>query len=134
MSREIRFNHVGMMVPDMDAAIAWYANMFASTVIDRWSNPDAGIEWAHLALGDLLLEMVRMADLQPQGARTYALHHFALTVADCDAFVAELAAKGAEISRAPSDFERHAIRWAFVRDHLGNVIEIISPISSASAH
>jgi hypothetical protein len=47
--------------------------------------------------------------------------------------VAELQAKGAEVTRPPSDFDRHAIRWAFVKDLLGNVIEIMSPISAKPA-
>lgn len=133
-SEQIRFNHVGMMVPDMDVAIAWYALMFDARVLDRWSNPEAGMEWTHLALGDLVIELVRMPELVMQTTRTYSLHHFALTVPDCDAFVAELAAKGADVIRPPSDFDRHAIRWAFVKDLLGNVIEIISPLARPPAN
>lgn len=130
---KIRFSHVGMMVPDMDAAIAWYAEMFDTPVLDRWSNPEVGMEWAHLALGDMVIELVRMPGLALPTTRTYALHHFALTVADCDTFVAELQAKGVEVTRPPSDFDRHAIRWAFVKDLLGNVIEIMSPIPGKPA-
>jgi len=133
-SEQIRFNHVGMMVPDMDAAVAWYALMFGSRVLDRWSNPDAGMEWTHLSVGDLVVELVRMPELAMQATRTYTLHHFALTVPDCDAFVSELEAKGVEVTRQPSDFDRHAIRWAFVKDLLGNVIEIISPIAGPPAN
>ena len=132
-SNKIRFNHVGVMVPDMDAAVAWYAQMFGSRVIDRWSNDENGMEWAHVSLGDLVVEFVRIPDLAGQTVPTYALHHIALTVPDCDAFVAELAARGADVMRPPADFERHAIRWAFLKDLLGNVIEIISPITGDSA-
>ena len=129
----ITFNHVGMMVPDMEAAISWYADMFGTCVLDRWNNPEADMEWAHLSLGDMVIELVRMPGLATPAARTYALHHFALTVPDCDAFVANLAAKGVEVVRPPSDFDRHALRWAFVKDHLGNVIEIMSPAADKAA-
>jgi len=129
----IRFNHVGVMVPDMDAAIAWYARMFGTSVLDRWDNPEVGMEWAHVSLGDMVIEFVRMPDLAPQSARTYALHHFALTVPDCDTLVLELQAMGVEVTRPPSDFDRHAIRWAFVKDLLGNVIEIMSPLPAKAA-
>lgn len=126
--QNIAFNHVGMMVPDMDAGISWYAEMLGASVLDRWSNPEADMEWAHLKLGNLVIELVRMPNLATPAGRTYALHHFAITVPDCDAAVAELAAKGVDVMRAPSDFERHAIRWAFIKDHVGNVIEIMSPL------
>lgn len=132
-SGDIRFSHVGMMVPDMGAAIAWYGKMFSTHVLDRWSNAEADMEWAHLAIGDMVIELVRMPGLALPTTRTYALHHFALTVPDCDTFVTELQAKGVEVTRPPSDFDRHAIRWAFVKDLLGNVIEIMSPIPGKPA-
>ena len=122
-------NHVGLMVPDMAAGIAWYEDKFGARVLDRWDNPEAGMEWAHLGIGDFIVELVKMPNLSPAPGRTSSYHHIAISVPDCDATVAELADKGVEVFRAPSDFERHAIRWAFVKDHLGNVIEIISPLS-----
>ena len=126
-------NHVAIMVPDMDPGVAWYQDKFTATVIDRWADATSGMEWAHLSIGDFVLELVKMPNFSTSPGRIYGLHHIGITVADCDETVGKLKAAGAEVFREPSDFERHAIRWSFVRDYLGNTLEIISPLKTAKA-
>ena len=84
------------------------------------------MEWAHLSIGDFTLELVRFPDLETIPGRRAGYHHLGITVANCDATVAKLQAGGVEVLVAPNDFDRHGIRWSFVRDVYGNVIEIIS--------
>lgn len=121
-----RLSHVGVMVPAIDPAVDWYSRHLGFTLEDRWAEEEAGMEWAHLRLGDLVIEFVRMPDLieRPENARGY--HHLALTVPDCREFVAELARDGVEIVFPPQHFPRHDMDWAFIADRLGNVIEIVS--------
>lgn len=126
-------NHVAIMVPDMDPGVTWYADKFDAKVLDRWSDDTNGMEWAHLSIGDFVLELVKMPNFDKSPGRLYGLHHIGITVSDCDAVVERLRAGGAEVFREPSNFDRHAIRWAFVRDYLGNILEIVSPLKSSEA-
>jgi catechol 2,3-dioxygenase-like lactoylglutathione lyase family enzyme len=125
-------NHIAIMVPAIEEGVTWYRDKFGATVVDRWDNPDNGMEWAHMQIGDFVLELVQMPNFGKSPGRLYGMHHIGINVPDCDAAVAQLAANGVEVFREPSDFERHSIRWSFVRDYLGNTLEIISPLKSAA--
>lgn len=125
-------DHMSIMVANMDDSVGWYATMLNAQVLDRWSNEENGMEWCRMALGDFLIQLVHIPDFGAHQPGTYGYHHLALRVADCDSFLSALAAKGVEIVREPMDFERHAIRWAFVKDIGGNIIEIIGPMPGAA--
>ncbi len=120
-----RMNHLGIMVPDIDAGVGWYQDKLGFRLTDRWSNDATGMEWAHLAHGDLVVELVRRPGLGEPVPGNAGWHHIALTVQSCDETVESLRDRGVEIFMEPQDFERHGIRWAFVKDYLGNVLEII---------
>ena len=128
----LRLDHVAMMVPELESGLAWYEDKFGATLLDRWLNAENGMEWAHLKVGDFTLELVRFPELETVAGRRTGYHHLGVTVADCDAEVARLQAKGVEVLVPPADFDRHGIRWSFVRDSYGNVIEIISKNPAAS--
>lgn len=121
-------NHVAIMVPDIDAALDWYATHLGATVIDRWAEASIGMAWAHLAIGNFVLELVGRSDFIADPGKTFGFHHLGIEVDDCDETVARMREGGVEVMRDPSDFERHRIRWAFVRDNNGNVLEILSPL------
>ncbi|GGL81496.1 VOC family protein [Wenxinia marina] len=125
----LSFDHVAIAVPSVGEGVEWYEKKFDATVIDRWDNPAAGMEWAHLAIGDFVLELVQIPRLNAKEAGTYAYHHIAIRVPDCDRMAADLAARGVEVSMPPSDFERHNLRWCFVKDYQGNTIELMSSLS-----
>jgi catechol 2,3-dioxygenase-like lactoylglutathione lyase family enzyme len=122
-------NHFAIMVPDMDEGVRWYTETLGFGLTDRWANDETAMEWAHLSLGDFCLELVKRPGLEPATAGRHGYHHVALTVDDCDAVVEALRGRGVEIMSPPQNFDRHEIRWAFVRDYLGNILEIISPLS-----
>jgi catechol 2,3-dioxygenase-like lactoylglutathione lyase family enzyme len=119
-------NHIATMVPNIDDAVAWYTTHLHFVVADRWDDPVTGMEWAHLQLDDLLFELVHRPGMSAPPPGTSGLHHFGITVDDCVRFTSELEAGGVEVVIAPSYFGRHHIDWAFVKDHLGNIIEIVS--------
>jgi catechol 2,3-dioxygenase-like lactoylglutathione lyase family enzyme len=121
-----RVDHVGMMVPDLDQGIGWYFHKLGFTVSDRWANPDAGMEWAHLTLGDFTLELVSRPELAAPAKGAAGYHHLAITVDDCHATVTALEASGVTVVMPPSYFDRHHMDWSFIEDFLGNVIEIVS--------
>lgn len=126
-----RLDHIGIMVADMDAALAWYRDVFGCTVSDEWGNDETGMRWAHVAFGEVPLELVYRPGLAPRPAGTAGHHHVAVRVEDCAQTVADLESRGASVVMAPSYFDRHDIDWAFVADLDGNVFEIISSRSAA---
>lgn len=125
-------DHVSLAVPDMQPIVSWYQDMFGAEVIDNWDNPETGMEWTHLAVGDSMVEFVKIPELANAEGRIYGYHHVAFKVEDCDVLTQSMADKGATVMVPPNDFARHGIRWSFVRDCLGNVIELISPSPDAS--
>jgi glyoxylase I family protein len=125
-------NHFGLMVPDIAEGVRWYTDTLGFQLTDQWANEQIGMEWAHLGLGDFCLELVKRPGLSPATPGRQGYHHVAFTVDSCDETVEALRARGVEIMSEPQDFGRHAIRWAFVRDYLGNILEIISPLPEAA--
>ena len=88
-----RVDHIGMMVPNMDQGVDWYVDNLGFVLRDRWSNPGAGMEWAHLKLGDFTLELVTRPGLDAPVPGTAGYDHLAITVSDCAATVAALEAR-----------------------------------------
>jgi len=119
-------DHVGIMVPDMDVAVDWYTSKLGFAVRDRWANDSIGMEWAHLEVGNFVVELVKRDGLSAPAEGGFGLHHIAVEVDNCAATVATLEAAGVAVMFAPSYFDRHDMDWAFVTDHLGNVFEIVS--------
>ena len=123
-------DHVAIMVPNMEEGVNWYVAKFGAQIVDRWDNPEAGMEWTHLEIGSFKLELVKRVGLDERVPNAWGYHHVAFQVADCDATVAALESAGVTVVMPPSNFERHEIRWAFVADYLGNIFEIISSAKS----
>jgi catechol 2,3-dioxygenase-like lactoylglutathione lyase family enzyme len=115
-----------MMVPNMDQGVDWYIDNLGFVLKDRWSNPDAGMEWAHLELGSFTLELVTRPGLDTPAPGTAGYHHLAITVSDCAVTVAALEERGVTVMFQPAYFDRLDMDWSFVQDFLGNVIEIVS--------
>jgi len=126
-------DHVGIMVPDMDQAVDWYTSKLGFALRDRWANEAIGMQWAHLELGNFVIEFVQRPGLTAPAEGGHGIHHIAIEVDDCAATVAALEVVGVPVMFAPSYFDRHDMDWAFVTDHLGNVFEIVS-YRSGGAH
>jgi lactoylglutathione lyase len=104
-ARAIGFNHVALIVGDIDEALAFYGRLFDFTLRER----DA--EAAFIDLGDQFLA------LQKGGGRTRDDgHHFGLVVDDKEAARQALIAAGVEI--LPGPFLDFLDPW-------GNRVEII---------
>lgn len=117
-------DHAGYNVPDLDAAIAFFTGVLGFTLVER------GGRAAMLAFGGALVELLQF---QPAG-RGWAQpgledpggSHLALTVADLDAAVAHLRAKGVRLLRAP-DALGNGRRRAFALTPWGATIQLITP-------
>lgn len=124
-------DHIGISVPDIDAAIDWYGSMFGFELEMRQHLPIIPADIAFLRRGDFRIELFQVAGaaaLPPerrepnQDLRTHGNKHVCYRLADVPATVATLRDRGADIV-----FEKtiNGTPMAFIRDNAGNLIELI---------
>lgn len=109
-------HHVSIMVPDVDAALAFYVEVLGLT--PRTDRPDFGIGGAWLDAGGQQVHLVEGATPNPAG------QHFALRIDDLGAAVDELRARGIDV-REP--IVTGVGRQTVVHDPAGNVVELTQP-------
>ena len=97
-------DHVGIAVPDLDAALAWYAATFGLEVVHEETNEDQGVREAMVAVGGggTLLQLLAPLDEHSAIARFLdragpGLQQLAYRVADVDAAAAVLRGRGIRV-------------------------------------
>jgi catechol 2,3-dioxygenase-like lactoylglutathione lyase family enzyme len=128
-----RGDHVGIRVPDFDAAAAWYTGTLDFRVTHTMPLGEKTLAFLSPPNDDSFrIEFIAgpgCADRPDyaQLADTHAVggwHHFCLRVADVDASIAELTRRGVRIVSAPRDVPALGVRFAFFSDPWGNLIEL----------
>jgi len=130
---QISYHHVGISVPNLEESIAWYKKMLGFEVVSRMGGAtnDAMLV-ALIKRGNCHIELFQVPGAKPlpeyrrdpsADLRVHGLGQFAFQVADTQAAVKELKAKGAEIAMGPVDTA--GVVFAFVRDNAGNCFELI---------
>jgi lactoylglutathione lyase len=124
----VRLEHVGLWVRDLDGVAAFYEKYFAARVGPRYQNPRKGFESRFLEFsGSARLEIMRRNDVPARAMdEQLGLAHVALTVGD-EAAVDALAARLAADGHAPIDGPRRTGDGYYecvVRDPEGNRVEI----------
>jgi methylmalonyl-CoA/ethylmalonyl-CoA epimerase len=132
-------DHVGVAVPDLDAAIAWYRDMFGMEPVHEEVNEEQGVREAMLAVApgaDTQLQL--LAPLRPDApiARFLdrsgpGIQQIAYRVADIDAACAELRARGLRLLYdAPVRGTAGArINFIHPKDAGGVLVELLEPAS-----
>jgi methylmalonyl-CoA/ethylmalonyl-CoA epimerase len=129
---EFWYHHVGVSVPDMDAAIAWYDRVLGFKLERRFMIGSIPAEIAILKHGALHVELFKPGDPRPLpperrepdlDARTHGNKHVAFSVSDVDAFADELRRRGADIVWVKHFPDGRAN--IFIRDNSGNLIEFL---------
>ena len=97
-----QIHHVGLAVPDLDAAVATYRDLFGGELEHRARVDDQGVNAAAVRIGDSRVELVEpLGDDTPVGRflakRGPGMHHVAYEVDDVGAALEELNAEGAEL-------------------------------------
>ncbi|MGW4600148.1 VOC family protein [Streptomyces sp. NPDC004457] len=130
-----RFHHVSLSVADLAAQEAWYGDAFGLTEVEeRIEMPEAGVRTAVLSdAAGLRVEFVERSGSSPvthadpfaaTSAQTFT--HLALRVADLDAAFASLTAeRGAGAVSPPAPGATEGMRYAYVTDPEGNLLELI---------
>ncbi len=125
------FHHGGVSVPDLDAAIAWYADMLGFAVEARFTLPGGGAQVAMMVRDAVRMELFEVsgADPLPMERRdpqsdlmTHGNKHVAFAVTNIDAFLSYAKNNDADIALVVrEDFGS----GCFLRDCAGNLIEIV---------
>lgn len=135
-----RLDHVGIAVPDLDAAIAYHRDVFGMRCVHQETNPEQGVREAMLAVGpDETGGYVQLlAPLRPDSPiaaflerRGPGVHQVAYAVADLDITCARLRERGVRLLYDTPKRGTAGSRINFVhpKDAGGVLVELVEPAS-----
>jgi catechol 2,3-dioxygenase-like lactoylglutathione lyase family enzyme len=128
------FDHVGLSVADLDAATEFYGRAFGFASEFPFELTHAGVRGVMLLHGSgARLELFERPGAAPgiQGRdpigalATRGYGHFALATPEIDALFAHAVAAGAREVAPPGPSPEPGIRFAFLADPEGNLIELV---------
>jgi methylmalonyl-CoA epimerase len=129
-----RIDHLGIAVEDLDAAIALHEQSYGMALVHRETVEDQGVEAVLLDVGENHVELLRpLSPDTPVGRflakRGPGLHHVAYQVADIDAALDALRARGVELlDETPRIGIRNSrVAFAHPRSTGGVLTEIVQP-------
>ena len=125
-------DHVAIAVAALDAAIAWYADVFGATLTHREVVESDGVEEALLAVADSFIQLLSPTTETSTVARYLAtkgegIHHVGYRVADCAvALEAVKASGGRVIDEAPRPGSRGTtVAFVHPKTSFGTLIELV---------
>ena len=129
-------DHVGVAVPDLDAAIAFYARRFGMRLVHEETNEEQGVREAMMAVGDSGSCVQLLAPLTPQSTIATFLdrsgpgvQQVAYRVEDVDAVCATLRERGMRLLYDEPRRGTAGSRVNFVhpKDAGGVLVELVEP-------
>jgi len=125
-------DHVAIAVRDLDAAVAWYGEVFGAAVVHREFVDSDGVEEALVRVADSYVQLLSPTRVDSPVAKFLdrhgeGLHHVAYRVADCtEALHAVVAAGYRVVDKVPRPGSRGTI-VAFVHPiaSFGTLIELV---------
>jgi methylmalonyl-CoA/ethylmalonyl-CoA epimerase len=133
----LRIDHVGVAVPDLDAALRFYADTFGMHCVHEETNEEQGVREAMLAVGDGAGPRLQvLAPARPDSAIAKfldrsgpGLQQLAYTVADVEAAAAALRARGLRLLYDSPRRGTAGSRINFVhpKDAGGVLVELVEP-------
>jgi methylmalonyl-CoA epimerase len=95
-------DHVAIAVNDLEAAVAWYADVLGAKVVHREVVGSDGVEEALVAVAESFVQLLTpTTDTSPVArflkSRGEGLHHVAYRVADCAQALEAVKASGARV-------------------------------------
>lgn len=125
-------DHIAIAVPDLDAAIAWYADTFGATVTHREVVERDGVEEALIKVADSYIQLT--AATRPDSPiakflekRGPGLHHVGYRVTNCAAALESVKAQGHQvIDEVPRPGSRGTtVAFVHPKGALGVLIELV---------
>jgi len=133
-----KIDHVGIAVPDLDEAIAFYAENFGIVSVHEETNEEQGVREAMLAVGDGSTRIQLLAPLNENstiakfiGRNGPGIQQLAYTVDDIDKVSEVLREKGLRLlydapKRGTSDSR---VNFIHPKDAGGVLVELVQPAS-----
>jgi methylmalonyl-CoA/ethylmalonyl-CoA epimerase len=131
-----KIDHVGIAVPDLDVAIAFYADMFGMVSVHEETNEDQGVREAMLVVGDGTTLIQLLAPLRDDSIIAKfidrngpGLHQVAYTVEDIESVSADLRGKGLRLifDTARRGTSNSLVNFVHPKDAGGVLIELVQP-------
>jgi methylmalonyl-CoA/ethylmalonyl-CoA epimerase len=133
----LKIDHVGIAVPDLDKALAFYAETFGMRCVHEETNTEQGVREAMVAVGDGDGPRIQLlAPLTPESAIAKfldrsgpGLQQLAYTVADVEATSAALRARGLRLlyDTARRGTAGSLINFVHPKDAGGVLVELVQP-------
>lgn len=136
-----KIDHVGIAVPDLDDAIAFYRDTFGVVSVHEETNEEQGVREAMLAVGDGSTRIQLLAPLTPQSTIAKFLdrngpgvQQVAYTVDDLDKVSEVLRGRGMRLlydepRRGTSDSR---VNFVHPKDARGVLVELVEPARDPS--
>lgn len=131
-------DHVGIAVPDLDAAIAFYADALGMSLAHRETNAEQGVEEAMMRVGDSYVQL--LAPTSPDttigkflASKGPGIQQMAYRVADLDAVCDRLRAAGLRLLYDQPKIGTAGSRVNFVHPASagGVLVELVEPAAAA---
>jgi glyoxylase I family protein len=129
--------HLGIRVPDVDSAKAWYVSSLGFRVVREWPYGDLRVAYLESSQGgEFHLELLGGGSpiVQPAAGdlmaslRSGGFHHFCWQVHDLDATVDELTRRGVNVIGEPFIVPATGNRLAFFTDPWGTVFQLLQAV------
>ena len=133
-------DHVGVAVPDLDAAIAFYRDTYGMRLAHEETNEEQGVREAMMAVGDSGSHIQLLAPLSPESTIAKFLdrsgpgiQQMAYRVADIDAVCATLRERGVRLlyPEPKRGTSNSRINFVHPKDAGGILVELVEPAANA---
>jgi methylmalonyl-CoA/ethylmalonyl-CoA epimerase len=134
-----RIDHVGIAVPDLDAAIAFYRDTFGVRSVHEETNVEQGVREAMLVVGDGETRLQLLAPLDATSTIAKFLdrsgpgiQQLAYTVRDIDAVSRELRARGLRLlyDEPLGGTAGSRVNFIHPKDAGGVLVELVEPAAT----
>ena len=132
----IAIDHVGIAVPDLDEAIAFYSSLFGLESVHEETNEEQGVREAMLAVGDSGSFIQLLSPLSPDttigkflAKNGQGIQQLAYRVSDLDLVSATLRERGARLlyDEARKGTGGSRVNFVHPKDAGGVLVELVEP-------
>lgn len=131
-------HHAGLVVSDLERSLEWYNTHLGFTVKSRTDLPEQDLVIVYMHRDGFELELFAKSSSQVQRSAERDVmdsfiyqgwRHFCFRVADVDAIWAECTSRGLDLALPPSENPIAQVKYCFVRDPDGILIEFLQPLA-----